>query len=128
MPGLGDTAQAVGVAFLVMEMWALAGYLLGTIARGPAVSVGLGLVWALVIEGLLRGVGTSLQAVGVFTHVLPGTAAGSLIGSIVGVSDADPTPGIIDTLTGGRALVTVAAWMLVLPLGSLWLVRRRDVA
>ena len=80
------------------------------------------------IEGLLRGVGTSLQAVAVFTHFLPGTAAGSLIGSIVGVGGPDPTPGIIDTLSATRAVVTMAAWLVVLPLATLWLVRRRDVA
>jgi len=127
-PAAGDLLQSVGGALLVMEMWAVAGYFLGTVARGPAVSVGLGLVWALVIEGLLRGVGASLAAVGVFTHFLPGTAAGSLIGSIVGVGGPDPTPGLLDTLSGTRALVTVAAWMVLLPLASVWLVRRRDVA
>jgi len=127
-PALTDLLQSVGGAVLVMVMWALAGYFLGVVARGPAVSVGLGLVWALVIEGLLRGVGTSLQAVAVFTHFLPGTAAGSLIGSIVGVGGPDPTPGIIDTLSATRAVVTMAAWLVVLPLATLWLVRRRDVA
>jgi ABC-2 type transport system permease protein len=127
-PAASDLVQSVGGALLVMVMWSLAGYFLGVVARGPAVSVGLGLVWALVIEGLLRGVGSSLAAVGVFTHFLPGTAAGSLIGSIVGVGGPDPTPGIIDTLSGSRALVTMAAWIVVLPLASLWLVRRRDVA
>jgi ABC-2 type transport system permease protein len=127
-PAMSDLAQSVGGALLVMTMWALAGYFLGTVARGPALSVGLGLVWALVIEQLLRGVGTSLQAVAVFTHFLPGTAAGSLVGSIVGVGGPDPTPGIIDTLSATRALVTMAAWLVVLPLASLWLVRRRDVA
>ncbi len=127
-PALSDLARSVGGSLLVMEMWALAGYFLGVVARGPAVSVGLGLVWALVIEQLLRGVGTSLQAVAVFTHFLPGTAAGSLIGSIVGAGGPDPTPGIIDTLSGGRALVTMAAWIVVLPLASVWLTRHRDVA
>ena len=124
----GDLLQSFGGGLLVMEMWALAGYFLGTVARSPAVSVGLGLVWALVIEGLLRGVGTSLQAVAVFTHFLPGTAAGSLIGSIVGAGGPDATPGLLDTLSATRAVVTVAAWAVVLPLASLWLVRRRDVA
>jgi len=127
-PALSDLARSVGGSLLVMEMWALAGYFLGVVARGPAVSVGLGLVWALVIEQLLRGVGTSLNAVAVFTHFLPGTAAGSLIGSIVGAGGPDPTPGIIDTLSGGRALVTMSAWIVLLPLASLWLTRHRDVA
>jgi ABC-2 type transport system permease protein len=127
-PATGDLLQSIGGALLVMVMWALAGYFLGVVARGPALSVGLGLVWALVIEQLLRGVGTSLNAVAVFTHFLPGTAAGSLIGSIVGVGGPDSTPGIIDTLSGGRGLVTLLVWMVALPLATLWLVRRRDVA
>jgi ABC-type transport system involved in multi-copper enzyme maturation permease subunit len=127
-PAATALLESFGAGLLVMEMWALAGYLLGTLARGPAVSVGLGLVWGLVIENLLRGVGTSLQAVAVFTHFLPGTAAGSLIGSIVGAGGPDATPGILDTLSGTRALVTMAVWSVALPLTTLWLVRRRDVA
>jgi ABC-2 type transport system permease protein len=127
-PATSMLLQSIGGALLVMVMWALAGYFLGVVARGPAVSVGLGLVWALVIEQLLRGVGNSLNAVAVFTHFLPGTAAGSLIGSIVGVGGPDSTPGIIDTLSGTRALITLAAWIVVLPLATVWLVRRRDVA
>jgi ABC-2 type transport system permease protein len=128
LPAFGDTAQAVGVAFLVMEMWALAGYLLGTVARGPALSVGLGLVWALVIENLLRGVGTSLSWVESFTHVLPGTASGSLVGQMIGnVGGPNDTPGLLDTLSFQRGLWTTAAYAVLLPLLTWWLVRRRDV-
>jgi nicotinamide riboside transporter PnuC len=129
LPSLADVAQSVGVAFLVMEMWALAGYLLGTATRSPAVSVGLGVVWAIVIEQLLRGVGGSLAWVDSFTHVLPGTAAGSLVGQMVGVDPGTPdaTPGLLDALSYDRALVTVVAYLVALPLLTWWLVRRRDV-
>jgi hypothetical protein len=128
LPGLGDTAQAIGVAFLVMEMWAMAGYLLGTVARGPALSVGLGLVWALVIENLLRGVGASLSWVDAFTHVLPGTASGSLVGQMIGsVGGPNDTPGLLDTLSFERGLWTTVAYAVALPLVTWWLVRRRDV-
>ena len=128
LPALSDTAQAVGVGFLVMEMWALAGYLLGTVARGPALSVGLGLVWAMVIENLLRGVGASLSWVESFTHVLPGTAAGSLVGQMIGnVGGPDDTPGLLDALSFDRALWTTAAYVVLLPVVTWWLVRRRDV-
>ena len=44
-PSVGDLGVSLGAGFLVMEMLALVGYLLGTLARGPALSVGLGLVW-----------------------------------------------------------------------------------
>ena len=128
LPAFGDTAEAVGVGFLVLEMWAMAGYFLGTVARGPALSVGLGLVWSLVIENLLRGVGGSLSWVESFTHVLPGTAAGSLVGQMMGnVGGPDTTPGLLDTLSYDRALWTTVAYAVLLPLVTWWLVRRRDV-
>ncbi|KQZ66985.1 ABC transporter permease subunit [Nocardioides sp. Root151] len=127
-PSLGAMAESFGAGFLVLEMWALAGFVLGTVARGPALSVGLGLVWALVIENLLRGVGQLLSPVDAFTQVLPGTAAGSLIGSIVGVErGGDGTPGVLDVLSGTQATWTVLAYVVVLPVIALWLVRRRDV-
>jgi len=123
-----DLLQGVGTGLAVLEMWALGGFLLGTIARGPALSVGLGLVWAMVIENLLRGTGTLLSAVEAFTHVLPGTAAGSLVGSIVGVEPGgDRTPGVIDTLSATQAIWTLAAYVVLLPAAALWLTNRRDV-
>jgi len=128
LPAFGDMAQATGVGFLVLTMWAMAGYFLGTVARGPALSVGLGLTWALVIENLLRGVGGSLSWVESFTHVLPGTAAGSLVGQMIGdVGGPDTTPGLLDTLSFDQALWTTLAYAVLLPLATWWLVRRRDV-
>ena len=128
LPSFGSVAQAFGAGLLVLEMWALLGYLLGTLARGPALSVGLGLVWALVVENLLRGVGRLLDWVQSLTEVLPQTSAGSLVGGIVGVSpDGDQTPGVLDTVPTARAAITVAVY-LVLAIGlSLALLRRRDV-
>ena len=127
-PSWADLAQSTGVGILVMEMFAMIGYLLGTLARSPALSVGLGLVWALVVENLLRGVGELLGPVEAFTKVLPGTGAGSLVGSIVGAGGPDPTPGVLDVLSGGQAVVVVLAYLALTPLVAGWLVTRRDVA
>ncbi|MBM7518413.1 ABC transporter permease [Nocardioides nitrophenolicus] len=127
LPSAGSVVQAFGAGFLVLEMWALLGFLLGTLALGPALSVGLGLVWALVVENLLRGVGRLLGWVESLTEVLPGTSAGSLIGSIVGVGTGDGTPGVVDTVPGTRAALTVAAYVVVAVVASIVLVRRRDV-
>jgi ABC-2 type transport system permease protein len=128
MPSFGSVAEAAGAGFLVLEMWALIGFALGTVARGPALSVGLGLVWALVVENLLRGVGALLSWVDSLTAVLPGTAGGSLIGSIVGVDGTDPAPGILDTVSGPQAAITVACYIVLAAVVSIVVVRRRDVA
>jgi ABC-2 type transport system permease protein len=127
MPALGALAESAGGGLLVLEMWALMGFALGTLARGPALSVGLGLVWALVVENLLRGVGALLGPVESLTHVLPGTAGGSLIGSLVGVGGPDETPGVLDVVSGDQALLTVLVYAVALPVAVVLLVRRRDV-
>lgn len=128
-PSAGSVLQSLLAGLLVLEMWALAGFALGTVSRGPALSVGLGLVWALVVENLLRGVGSLLGPVEAITHVLPGTAAGSLVGALVGVGTdgGDTTPGVVDSISGTQATWTVLAYVVVLPLLSLALTRRRDV-
>ncbi len=127
-PSVGDLGVALGAGFLVMEMFALVGYLLGTLARGPALSVGLGLVWVLVVENLLRGVGTLLGPIEAFTKILPGTEAGSLIGAIVGTGGPNATPGVVDTLTGGQATILLIAYLVLAPAVIAWLATRRDVA
>lgn len=126
-PAFVDLAKSFAAAFMVMEMWAMAGFLLGTLARSAGVSIGLGLVWALVIENLLRGVGSSLHAIAVLTHFTPGTAAGSLVGRLAGIDPLSPTPGVLDTLGTTRAIVTVCVYVVGLPLLSWWVLRRRDV-
>jgi ABC-2 type transport system permease protein len=126
-PALGDLARSTGTGLVVMEVWALLGFLLGTVARGPALAVGLGLVWALVVENLLRGVGELLGAVEAFTRILPGTGAGSLVGSIVGTGGPSPAPGVIDTLSGAEALLVLVGYLVLAPAVAAWLVARRDV-
>lgn len=127
-PSAAAMAKSILAALMVMEMWALAGYALGTIARNPAVSIGLGLVWNMVIENLLRGVGNSLHAVAVLTHFLPGTSAGSLVGQLAGIDPVNATPGVFDTLGTARAIVTVAIYLVAFPVIAGWVLRRRDVA
>lgn len=127
-PSWGALAESFAGGFLVLEMWALIGYALGILARGPALAVGLGLVWALVVENLLRGVGALLGPVEAVTEVLPGTAGGSLVGALVDVAaNPNETPGILDVLSGGQALATVLAYCVGLAVLVLVVVRRRDV-
>jgi hypothetical protein len=126
-PPAVSVLQSVLVGWLVLELWALAGYAVGTLARGPALAVGLGLVWTLVIENLLRGVGTLLSPIESLTHVLPGTAAGSLVGSLIGGQTGDDTPGVLDVLSGPRATWTVVAYLLAFLAVSLTVTHRRDV-
>lgn len=128
-PQLADLATAFGAGVLVMSMWTFAGLLIGTLARGPALSVGLGLVWVLAIENLLRGVGSLWSPLERVTDVLPGTAAGSLAGALgaTPVSEPNGTPGVLDTLGGGAATGLLTAYVLVFIALTGWLTSRRDI-
>jgi ABC-2 type transport system permease protein len=126
-PTAGAVVQSVLAGCLVLGLWALAGYAVGTLARGPALAVGLGLVWTLVVENLLRGVGSVLGPIEALTHVLPGTAAGSLVGALIGKQAGDGTPGVLDVLSATRATWTVVAYVLAFLAITLTVTHRRDV-
>jgi hypothetical protein len=129
-PGLADTARGVGAALLISGMWLAGGVLLGTLTRGPALAVGLGLVWSLVVENLLRGVSGLLGPVENVTDLLPGTAAGSLAGAAGALAQSDPngTPGVLTTLGGPAAAALLGGYVLVFVVVSLTLTARRDIA
>jgi hypothetical protein len=128
-PPVADLATSFGAALLVMSMWTFAGLLIGTLARGPALSVGLGLVWVLAIENLLRGVGSLWSPLERVTDLLPGTAAGSVAGALgaTPISEPNGTPGVLDTLSGGPATGLLAAYVVVFVALTGWLMTRRDI-
>jgi ABC-2 type transport system permease protein len=128
LPGVAETARAAGGAALVLGMWTAGGLFLGTLTRGPALSVGLGLVWTLVVENLLRGAANLLDALTVFTDRLPGTAAGSLAGALGAAADGpDATPGVLTVLSGQAAALTAAGFLVAFLVATVVLVRRRDL-
>ncbi len=126
LPSVRASATAIGAGILILGMWTLAGVLIGAIARGPALAVGLGLVWVLVVENLLRGVGSILGPIRAVTDYLPGTAAGSLAGSLRTVA-GDPVPGVLDILTRAESVAALLVYIALFALGVMWLIRRRDL-
>ncbi len=128
-PTLADSAQGLGAGLLICAMWMAAGVLLGTLTRGPALAVGLGLVWSLVVENLLRGVANLLGPIEAVTNVLPGTAAGSIAGAIGAVVQSDPngTPGVTTILGGTAATLLLGGYLLAFLAASLAITARRDV-
>ncbi|MFI8977730.1 ABC transporter permease subunit [Nocardia asteroides] len=127
LPSLERSVLGIGSGVAILTMWTMAGACIGALARGPALAVGLGLVWVLVVENLLRGVAGIFGPIEAVTDVLPGTAAGSLAGALRTV-DGPATPGVLDILTRGESLALLAAYLLVFGGGTVWLMTRRDLA
>jgi hypothetical protein len=128
LPGVADLARSYAGGLLIMGMWTAAGVLVGVLARGPALAVGLGLVWSLVVENLLRGVAAALPGLEGVTDRLPGSAAGSLAGALGAVGDTEGgAPGVLDVLSGPVAVGLTAGYLGVFAGLALLLVRRRDL-
>ncbi|WP_325097389.1 ABC transporter permease [Nocardia gipuzkoensis] len=126
LPALDRSLLGILTGTAILGMWTLAGALIGAIARGPALAVGLGLVWVLVVENLLRGVAGIFGPIRAITDHLPGTAAGSLAGAMRTV-DGPATPGVLDVLARTESLVVLAAYLVVFASGTIWLMRERDL-
>lgn len=128
LPGPADLARSGGGAVLLLGLWTTAGVLVGVLARGPALAVGLGLVWSLVVENLLRGVANLVPGMPVVTDHLPGTAAGSLAHALGAADDAQGgAPGVLDTLTGSVAAAWSVGYLVGFAALAVLLVRRRDL-
>jgi len=127
LPALGEWGRGLGAGWLVLTMWSAAGVVLATVTRGTALAVGLGLVWALVLENLVRGVAGTLDFVGTVQDWLPGVNAGSLVASLVPNGVVADTPGVVAVVSGGRAAGVLLGYVLVFAVGSAVTVRRRDV-
>lgn len=54
-------------------MWCLFGIALGTLIRGSALAIGLGLVWALVVENLIRASAGAISLLDALQRGLPGS-------------------------------------------------------
>ncbi|WP_280405171.1 ABC transporter permease subunit [Nocardia brasiliensis] len=125
LPSLRQSAFGVLTGVVILGMWTLAGALIGALARGPALAVGLGLVWVLVVENLLRGVAGIFAPIAVLTDHLPGTAAGSLAGAMRTVGAG--TPGVLDILSRTEALIVLAIYIALFVAGTVYSMRRRDL-
>jgi hypothetical protein len=129
-PDVGELARSVGGGLLISAMWAAAGVLIGVLTRSPAMAVGLGLVWSLVVENLLRGVANLISELEYVTNVLPGTAAGSMAGALGATAegDGDGAPGVLTVLSGASSAALLGAYLVLFGVVAAVSMRRRDLA
>lgn len=60
-PSIGSFAQALGAGWFLMIVWAAFGVLLAVITRGTALAIGIGIIYALIIENLVGAFASSLS-------------------------------------------------------------------
>jgi ABC-2 type transport system permease protein len=128
-PSVLDLSRGLGAGFLIIGMWSLFGAFLGILFRNTSLAVGLGLVWALVVENLIRGFAGLLGFLDAFQKGLPGVNAGSLVASLGATTQDRPggTPGVTTAVSGPQAVVVLMAYVTVLVLLAGLTLQHQDV-
>jgi ABC-2 type transport system permease protein len=124
--------RGLAAGWLILAVWAAFGVLLAVLSRGTALAVGIGILYALVIEGLLSALASQVSVIDRLVEFFLRANAYSLVTKL-GVAAGDVSengPGSFSGpfVGGGQALLVLASYAIAFVVLSGWLLRRRDVA
>ena len=123
--------RALAAGWFILAVWAALGMMLAVLSRGTALAIGIAILYALVIEGLLSALADSVDALEPVAQIFL-RSNGYSIATALGASKeriADSGPG---SFTGpyvstAQAVLVLAAYLVVFVLVSAAVLRRRDV-
>ena len=131
-PSLWLLVRAVGAGWLILAAWAALGVLLGVLTRGTSLAIGIGILYALVVEGLLSAFADSVSVLepltGVFLRANGYSLATALGASVDTIGDNGPGSFSGPFVGGGQALLVLLALIAAFVAACGLLLRRRDVA
>ena len=123
--------RGVAGGWLVLAAWGALGVLLAVLSRGTALAIGIGILYALVIEGLLSALSSELGGLDRLVELFLRANAYSLV-SALGVSTdnmRENGPGAFDGpfVDGVQAVLVLALYAAIFAGLAGWVLRRRDV-
>jgi ABC-type transport system involved in multi-copper enzyme maturation permease subunit len=129
-PSAGNIVRGIGVGWLIAGTWASFGMFLGYLVRGTALGIGLGLVWALAVENLMRIFGAIVGPVDFAARYFPGTNAGALAGALGVIPQGQPggTPGVTTMVNGTHAVLVLSVYVVAFAVIGGIILKRRDIA
>jgi ABC-2 type transport system permease protein len=123
--------RALAAGWLILAVWAALGVLLGVLTRGTSLAIGVGILYALVIEGLLSAFADSVSVLEPLTNVFMrangysiATGLGALPQEIESSGPGSFSGPFVDSL---QALAVLAAFIAAFAALSALVLRRRDV-
>ena len=124
--------RAMGAGWLILAAWGALGVLLGVVTRGTSLAIGVGILYALVIEGLLSAFADSVSALEPLTQIFLrangysiAAALGASVDSIESSGPGSYAGPFVDSV---QAVAVLGALIAGLVAASAFLLARRDVA
>ena len=123
--------RAMAAGWLILAAWAAVGVLLGVLTRGTSLAIGVGILYALVIEGLLSAFADTVSLLQPLTEVFLrangyslAAALGASVDSIESSGPGSYSGPLVNGLQGAAVLAVLIAALVTL---TGLLLRRRDV-
>jgi ABC-2 type transport system permease protein len=124
--------RAAAAGWLILAVWAALGVLLGALSRGTSLAIGVGILYALVIEGLLSAFADSVSLLEPLTSVFLRANGYSLVtalgASTETIGSSGPGSFTGPFVASGQALAVLVVSMAAFGGLTGWALRRRDVA
>jgi ABC-type transport system involved in multi-copper enzyme maturation permease subunit len=131
-PSAAAVLKAVGAGWLILAVWTSLGVLLAVLSRGTALAVGIGILYAFVVEGLLSALASQVSFVDRLVELFLRANAYSLVSTLgVAAEDfRDNGPGSFSGpfVAGGQAVLVLLSYVVVFLALAGVLLRRRDVS
>jgi ABC-2 type transport system permease protein len=130
-PSLSEVVRALAAGWLILAVWAALGIALGVISRGTALAIGVGILYALVIEGLISSFADQVSLLEPLVQFFLRANAYSLVeglgASTTGAATSGPGAFSGPYVGGEQALLVLVGYIAGFLLLSGLLFRRRDV-
>ncbi|HET7035314.1 MAG TPA: ABC transporter permease subunit [Thermomicrobiaceae bacterium] len=131
-PGAGLLLRALLASWFIVAVWAAFGVLLAVLTRGTALAIGLGILWILVIEGLVGALFNEFSLLRPLVQFFIRANAYSL-GQPLGAAASSAASGGPGTFAGPfvgaeQALLVLLGYFAAFLLLAGLMLRRRDVA
>jgi ABC-2 type transport system permease protein len=130
-PSAWDVVRAFAASWLILAVWAALGIALGVLTRGTSLAIGVGILYALVIEGLLSAFANQVSLLEPLVEFFLRANAYSLVEGLgaSNTSAATDGPGAFSGpyVGGEQALIVLSVYLAAFLGVSGLLLRRRDV-
>jgi ABC-2 type transport system permease protein len=131
-PSVSEFARGIAAGWFVFATWASLGVMLAIASRGTALAIGLGILYALVIEGLLSALASEVAWLDGLVEFFLRANAYSLV-TAIGVPRAALTDNGPGSFSGpfvgaGQAILVMAVYATCLVAVSFAILRCRDVS
>jgi ABC-2 type transport system permease protein len=127
-PSAVEITQGVLASWFIVAVWAALGVMLAVLSRGTSLAIGVGLLYAVAIEGLLSALVSQISLLESLVNLTLRANAYSLVRAFGGTTERDGPGAFRGPFVGTEHSIIVLSLYLIVFLGiAAYTLRRRDV-